>query len=69
MGRGSRFIQICTYKKRQQIGKLNLKIPKDKDPHHVTYEEVLELATKAEKEPASAGKKRVINAKKVVKKK
>jgi topoisomerase IA-like protein len=48
---------------------LNLKIPKDKDPHHVTYEEVLELATKAEKEPASAGKKRVINAKKVVKKK
>jgi len=52
-----------------KFGKLNLKIPKDKDPHHVTYEEVLELATKAEKEPASAGKKRVINAKKVVKKK
>ena len=41
-----------------KFGKLNLKIPKDKDPHHVTYEEVLELATK-----------RVINAKKVVKKK
>ena len=52
-----------------KFGKLNLKIPKDKDPKTVTYEEVLELASKAEKGPAISSKKRVINTQKAVKKK
>ncbi len=38
-----------------KFGKLNIKIPKDKEPETITYEEVLALAKIAEKEPKKAG--------------
>ncbi len=41
-----------------KFGKLNIKIPKDKTPEDITYEEVLVLAEAAEKEPKKAGAKR-----------
>ncbi len=38
-----------------KFGKLNIKIPKDKEPETITYEEVLALAKIAEKEPKKTG--------------
>jgi DNA topoisomerase-1 len=51
-----------------KFGKLNLKIPKDKDPKNVSYEEVLELVAKVEHSSQQAfGRKKV--TKNTVKKK
>ena len=40
-----------------EFGKLNVKIPKDKDPQSLTFEECKALAAIAEKEPKKPGKK------------
>ncbi|MDR3695029.1 type I DNA topoisomerase [Mucilaginibacter sp.] len=40
-----------------EFGKLNVKIPKGKEPQSLTFEECKELAAIAEKEPKKAGKK------------
>jgi len=40
-----------------EFGKLNVKIPKGKDPKSLTFEECKELAAAAEKEPKKPGKK------------
>ena len=40
-----------------EFGKLNVKIPKGKDPQSLTFEECKELAAIAEKEPKKTGKK------------
>jgi DNA topoisomerase-1 len=40
-----------------EFGKLNVKIPKGKEPQSLTFEECKELAAAAEKEPKKAGKK------------
>jgi len=40
-----------------EFGKLNVKIPKGKDPKSLTFEECRELAAAAEKEPKKTGKK------------
>ncbi len=40
-----------------KFGKLNIKIPKGKEPENITYEEVLSLAAEAEKVPKKGGKK------------
>jgi len=40
-----------------EFGKLNVKIPKGKDPKSLTFEECKELAATAEKEPKKTGKK------------
>lgn len=45
-----------------KFGKLNIKIPKDKNPKDITYEEVLELAAKMENEPKGGQKKIVKKA-------
>ena len=39
-----------------EFGKLNLKIPKDKDPNTLTFEECKALADIAEKEPKKPGR-------------
>jgi len=40
-----------------EFGKLNVKIPKGKDPQSLTFEECKELAAAAEKEPKKTGRK------------
>jgi len=40
-----------------EFGKLNVKIPKDKDPNSLTFEECKALAAIAEKEPKKTGKR------------
>ncbi len=40
-----------------EFGKLNIKIPKDKDPQSLTFEECKALAAVAEKEPKKTGKR------------
>ncbi|GAC1302409.1 MAG: type I DNA topoisomerase [Mucilaginibacter sp.] len=40
-----------------EFGKLNIKIPKDKDPQSLTFEECKALAAIAEKEPKKSGKR------------
>ncbi|HWZ14280.1 MAG TPA: type I DNA topoisomerase [Mucilaginibacter sp.] len=40
-----------------EFGKLNIKIPKDKDPQSLTFEECKTLAAAAEKEPKKSGKR------------
>lgn len=44
-----------------KFGKLNLRIPKDKDPNSISYEQVLELVPKQENEvPVTSGRKKVV---------
>ncbi|MGB4773819.1 MAG: type I DNA topoisomerase [Daejeonella sp.] len=38
-----------------KFGKLNIKIPKDKEPENLTYQDILVLAETAEKEPKKSG--------------
>ena len=40
-----------------EFGKLNIKIPKDKDPQTLTFKECKALADAAEKEPKKTGRK------------